>query len=145
VAAAFTVVVALAFVVWPATPDRVVPPDNEAAPALVVADDAPDAVLEQVLATARASGDESLRDPSDPSEPLDLASVDAGDLPGTPVAVSTTELVDHSFTTMVWNFRLQALAGLALMVAVTAAVLGLLLDMGARAGSPEREPAGVGG
>jgi hypothetical protein len=145
VGGAFTAVVALAFVVWPPSPDAIVPPDNEASPALVVADDAPDAVLDEMLATARATGDESLRDPGDPSEPLDLVSVDAGDLPGTPVAVSTTELVDHSFTTMVWNFRLQALAGLALMVAVTAVVLGILLDLPARAGSPERAPAGVGG
>jgi hypothetical protein len=141
---AFVAVVALAFVVWPAGPDAIVPPDNEAAPALVVADDAPDEVLEAMLATARATGDESLRDPADPSEPLDVASVDAADLPGTPVAVSTTDLVDHSFTTMVWNFRLQALAGLALMVAVTAAVLGVLLDLPSRAAASERTAAGVG-
>jgi hypothetical protein len=133
VGGAFTAAVALAFVVWPASPDRVEPPDNEAAPALRIADDAPPEVLEGLLATARATGSEWIRDPDDPSESLELNGVEASDLAGAPAAVGTSRLVDHSFTTMVWNFRLLALAGLALMVAVTAAVLGALLDLPARA------------
>ena len=72
VGGAFVAVVALAYVVWPPSPDRIVPPDNEAAPALQVADDAPDEVLDGLLATARATDAEWLRDPDDPSEPLAL-------------------------------------------------------------------------
>lgn len=125
----FALVVTLAFVLWPASPDAINPPDNEAAPALEVADDAPPDVLDEWLATARETGDESLRDPADPDEPLDLDEVgDGEDLAGAPVSLSTTELVPHAYTTTVWNFRMQSFAGLALMLTVMASVLGLLLD-----------------
>ncbi|HEX8804016.1 MAG TPA: CbtA family protein, partial [Acidimicrobiales bacterium] len=135
VGAAFTLVVALAFVLWPPSPDTVAPPDNEAAPALRIADDAPAPVLDAMLDTARSTRDDWIRDPGDPSEPLDLHAVDdPSDLAGAPGAVSTGELVPHSFTTAVWHFRLLTLAGLALMVSVMAAVLGLLLDLPSGAG-----------
>ena len=133
VGGAFVAVVALAYVVWPPSPDRVVPPDNEAAPALQVAADAPDDVLDGLLATARETDAEWLRDPADPSEPLALDGLEPSDLAGTPAAVSTANLVDQPFTTVVWQFRMLSLAGLALMVAVTATVLGALLDAPARA------------
>jgi hypothetical protein len=142
VGGAFAAVVTLAFVVWPPSPDTVAPPDNEAAPALRVADDAPPEVLDGLLATARATDGEWLRDPDDPDEPLAFGGLDGQDLVGTPVAVSTANLVDHSFTTMVWTFRLQALAGLALMVAVTATVLGALLDLPDRAAVDAAPPSG---
>jgi hypothetical protein len=151
VVGAFAAVVALAFVVWPPSPDTIAPPDNEAAPALQIADDAPDEVLDGLLATAKATDSEWIRDPADPSEPLELNGIEASDLAGVPAAVNTARLVDHSFATLVWNFRLLVLAGLALMVAVTAAVLGALLDLPARAAAKAaaaapagREPHAVG-
>jgi hypothetical protein len=125
----FALVVTLAFVSWPATPDAINPPDNEAAPALQIADDAPPPVLDEWHATALRTGDESIRDPADPERPLDLEAVGPGDLAGAPVAVSTTELVPHAYTTTVWSFRVQSFAGLALMLTVMASVLGLLLDV----------------
>jgi len=129
VAGGFGVVVTLAFVAWPASPDAINPPDNEAAPALQVAEGAPGEVLDEMLATARATDDEALRDPDDPSRPLDLDDVDEGsDLVGVPVAVNTSKLVPHAYTTAVWHFRVESFAGLALMLTVMAAVLGLLLD-----------------
>jgi hypothetical protein len=129
VGGAFALVVTLAFVLWPASPDAINPPDNEAAPALQVADDAPDEVLDEWLATARTTGDESLRDPDDPERPLDLDAVGSGaDLAGVPVAVNTSELVPHAYTTAVWHFRVESFAGLAIMLTVMASVLGLLLD-----------------
>lgn len=135
VGGACAAVATLAFVVWPAMPDTVAPPDNEAEPALAVAEDAPPEVLAAMLATARAGDTGWIRDPADPDEPLELNGLDAEDLAGAPAAVTTANLVDHSFTTMVWTFRLQSLAGLALMVVVTAAVLGALLDLPARSES----------
>lgn len=117
---------------WPASPDVVEAPDNEGPPALEVREGAPAEVLDELLATARSTGDDWLRDPSDPDLALDLRSVDATDLPGTPVAVPTAKLVDTSFTTVVWRFRLQSLAGLALLWAVLAGVFGLLADRSAR-------------
>ena len=144
VGGAFVAVVALAYVVWPPSPDRIVPPDNEAAPALQVADDAPDEVLDGLLATARATDAEWLRDPADPSEPLALEGLEPADLAGTPAAVSTANLVDQPFTTVVWQFRVLSLAGLALMVAVTATVLGALLDAPARAEAKAAAAAAAG-
>ena len=51
------------------------------------------------------------RDPrpgSDPEQPLDLSTVTtAPALAGAPVAVSTTKLVPHSYTTTVWHFRMR--------------------------------------
>jgi hypothetical protein len=130
---AFAVLVTLALVVWPANDDPLEPPRNEAAPALVVADDAPDEVLDELLATARTGDAEWLRDPADPDEALDLDSVpDGAVLAGTPAAISTAELVPHSYTAMVWHFRILSIGGLALMWAVMAGVLGVLLDRAAR-------------
>lgn len=138
------------YAIWPPNPDAVVPPDNEAAPALVVADDAPLPVLEGMLDTARTTGDGFLRDPADPSTSLDLSTVgDAEELRGTPAAVSTTKLVPHDYTTVVWLFRIQALAGYALLWAVMATAFGLLADRRVRAESTATvsthgtEPAGV--
>jgi hypothetical protein len=129
VGTAFATVVTLAFVLWPASPDAINPPDNEAAPALQIADDAPDDVLQGILDTARATDDEWIRDPADPEQPLDLDEADAGDLAGAPAAVSTTKLVPHAYTTTLWHFRMESFAGLALMLTVMASVLGLLLDL----------------
>jgi hypothetical protein len=130
VAAAFATVVTLAFVLWPASPDPIVPPDNEAAPALQIADTAPPSVLRAMLSAARATGDTSIRDHDNPDDPLDLSTVDdPRDLAGAPVRVSTTDLVPHAYTTMLWHFRLESMAGLALMITVMASVLGLLLDV----------------
>lgn len=130
---AFFALVALALVVWPATPDVIDAPANEAAPALQVAEGAPPEVLDGLLATARATGDGWLRDPADPDEALDLDSVaDGADLVGTPAAVSTDKLVPHSYTSAVWHFRILSIGGLAVMWAVIAGVLGLLLDRAAR-------------
>lgn len=134
--------VAALYAIWPVGPDAVNPPDNAAAPALVVADDAPRPVLAQMLDTARASGDGYLRDPADPGEPLDLSSVQAEDLRGAPAAVSTTKLVDHSYTTMVWHFRMQSFAGYGLLWAVTATAFGLLTDHRVRTGSTASAPLG---
>jgi hypothetical protein len=130
VGTAFAVVVTLAFVLWPASPDAINPPDSEAAPALQIADGAPDEVLDGMLDNARATDDPWIRDPADPERPLDLDEVDdPGDLVGAPAAVSTTKLVPHAYTTAVWHFRIQSFAGLALMLTVMASVLGLLLDL----------------
>ena len=119
------------YVIWPASPDPIVPPDNEAAPALQIASSAPASVLDRMLVTAKANKDESIKDPSDPTQPLDLNKVtDGADLKGAPVAVSTTKLVPHVYTTAVWHFRIDSIGGLALMWAVMAGVLGLLLDRG---------------
>ncbi len=138
-------VVAALYAIWPPSPDAVVPPDNEAAPALVVAQDAPPEVLDQVLRSARTNGDDFLRDPDDPSEPLDLSTVgDGADLRGTPAAISTTELVDHAYTTTVWHFRMQSFGGMALLWAVIATVFGLLADRRVAAESTSTVPAGTG-
>jgi len=126
---AFVLMLTAAYLIWPASPDRIEPPNSDAAPALVVADSAPAAVLDQMLATAQETGDESYRDPSDPDEPLDLSSIDRGeDLKGNPVAVSTTKLVSNAYASLLWSFRLKSFAGVALMWAVMAGVLGFLLD-----------------
>jgi len=118
------------FVAWPASPDPINPPDNEAAPALQISNDASPEVVAAWLATARATGDTSIRNSANPDEPLDLTTVtDATALAGTPVALNTTELVPHAYTTVIWHFRLQALAGLAIMWAVMAATFGLLADL----------------
>src|SRR3954452_5618506 len=61
---AFVALVALLLLVWPASPDPIVPPDSEAAPALQVAPDAPADVLAGLLETARQTGDTWLRDPT---------------------------------------------------------------------------------
>jgi hypothetical protein len=144
VGTAFFVVVTLALVVWPASPDAINPPDNEAAPALEISADAPDDVLASILATARATDDEWIRDPANPDEPLDLDAVDdPQDLVGAPAAVSTTKLVDHAYTTAVWHFRVESFAGLAIMLTVMAGVLGLLLDLQrAKVTAPAAAPAG---
>jgi Probable cobalt transporter subunit (CbtA) len=131
---AFVLMVTAVFLIWPASPDPINPPDNESAPALQIAEDAPRGVLAAMLATARRTGDESIRDPRNPSEPLDLAKATPEDLRGARVQVSNTKLVPHSYTTMLWHFRIESIAGLALMWATMAGVLGLLLDhMPARA------------
>lgn len=137
-------VVAL-YAIWPASPDAVNPPDSDATPAMAVADDAPKPVLERMLDTARITGDGYLRDPAEPGEPLDLSAVtDAEDLRGAPAAVSTTKLVDHSYTTMVWHFRVQSIAGYALLWAVTATAFGLLADHWVRSRSTATVPTGSG-
>lgn len=124
-----TLAVVALYAIWPPSPDAINPPDSDAAPALVVADDAPPEVLDQVLATARNNGDGFLRDPAEPSESLDLSGVASGeDLRGVPAAISTTKLVDHAYTTTVWHFRMQSFAGLALMWATIAVTFGLLAD-----------------
>lgn len=136
---AFVLLVTFLLLAWPATPDAVVPPDNDAAPALVVRRDAPPEVLDELLTAARANDDEWLRDPADPTQPLDLSTVDAGqELAGTPAAVSTVKLVEGSYTTVIWRFRLQSIAGLSLLWAVMAGVFGLLADR-------SRRPAAVTG
>jgi hypothetical protein len=128
------VVATLLFVVWPASPDRIGAPDNEAAPALRVAEGAPDEVLAALLDSARTTNDVSLRDPDRPDQPLDLDSIsDPRQLVGVPYAVSTSELVPNAYTTVVWHFRLQTLAGLALMWLVMATAFGLLCELPARA------------
>ena len=126
--------VTVAYLVFPPSPDRIEPPNSDSDPALVVAETAPAEVLDAMLANARDTGDESYRDPDDPSEPRDLSTVSKGsELVGTPVAISTTKLEPHAYTTMVWSFRVRSMAGVALMWAVMAGVLGLLLDRKARA------------
>ncbi len=138
VAGGYLAVVAVLWLAFPSGPDVLVPPDNEAAPALVVADDAPPAVLDALLASARARGDESIRDPADPSAPLDLESVESGaDLRGAPVAVSTGELVTHGYTDMVWSFRVRSFAGVGLLWLVAGALLGYLLDRAVTRRGPE--------
>jgi hypothetical protein len=140
---AFLVLTAALLVAFPASPDRIAAPANEAAPALVVADDAPPEVMAAMLRTAREVGDTPLRDPAAPDEPLDPSTVgDAGALAGTPVAVSTAELVPHGYATVIWRFRLASFAGLALLWATMAAVFGLLADPHrARAGATAPAPA----
>jgi hypothetical protein len=126
---AFVLMATAAFLIWPASPDRIEPPNSDAAPALVIADSAPDAVLDQMLVTGRETGDESYRDPSDPEKPLDLDDLDKGaELKGAPVAVSTTKLVSNAYASLLWSFRLKSFAGVALLWAVMAVVLGFLLD-----------------
>ncbi len=135
---AFVLMVTAAFLVWPPSPDRIDPPNNGAAPALEVADSAPPEVLDQMLVTARQVSDESYRDKADPSKPLELDKIESGEaLKGTPVAISTTKLVPNSYANLLWSFRLRSFAGVALMWAVMAGVLGLLLD---RALRQERRP-----
>lgn len=126
---AFLVAVALLYVIWPANPDRIAPPDNEAAAALVIADDAPVAVLGALVDTAREIDSESIRDPDEPAEALDLDRVaDPSDLRGARYALSTADLVAEAYTSVVWSFRIQSIAGLALMWAVMAVTFGLLAD-----------------
>lgn len=125
---AFALMVVALFLVYPPSPDRITPPDSDADAALQVADDAPPEVLAAMLATAREVGDPAIRDPDDPSRPLDLDGVRAEDLLGAPVAVSTTKLVPNAYTTVVWHFRVEAIAGLAIMWATMAVVFGLLSD-----------------
>ncbi len=127
------VVVAL-YAIWPPSPDAVVPPNNEAAPALVVAADAPTQVLDQMLASARVNGDQSLRDSDDPTEPLDLTKVKKGsELAGVPFALSTTRLVDHSYASVIWHFRIESIGGYVLFWAVLASAFGFLADYKPRA------------
>jgi hypothetical protein len=138
---AFVVLVTLAWVIWPASPDAIVPPDNDGTPALQVAEDAPPEVLAEMLDTARAMDDPSIRDPEAPDEPLDLDAVeDPSELVGAPVAVNTTKLVPHAYTTIVWNFRIQSFAGLALLWAVMATAFGFLADRPPRRSRQEPEP-----
>jgi hypothetical protein len=137
----FGLAVALLFVAWPASPDRIGAPDSEAAPVLRIADDAPSKVLDAMLAVARSTGDESIRNPAAPSEPLDLSAVSGAALVGAPVAVNTTKLVPSAYTTVIWHFRLQSVAGLALMWAVMATVFGLLADARAAGTVRGEEPA----
>ena len=42
--------------------------------------------------------------------------------------MSTTKLVPNAYTTVVWHFRIESFAGLALLWAVMATVFGLLAD-----------------
>lgn len=125
--------VTVTYAVFPPSPDRIEPPNSEAVPALVVAKTAPPAVLDAMLTNAKEIDDESYRDPRDPKQALDLDAVHKGsELVGTPVAISTTKLAPHAYTTVVWDFRLRSIAGVALMWAVVAGVLGLLLDRAVR-------------
>jgi hypothetical protein len=147
---AFVVMTTIVFVAWPASPDAINPPDSEAAPAFTIGEDTPPEVLAAILATARETDDGFLRDPAAPDQPLDLEAVDdPSDLIGVPAAVSTTKIVPHAYTTIVWHFRLLSFAGLALMWGVIAVVYGLLADKritatpDADGPPPERELAGV--
>lgn len=125
----FVALVSISMLTFPASPDAINPPDSDAAPALEISASAPPEVLDQLLVSARATDDGWIRDPDEPTEPLDLGAVASGaDLVGAPAAVSTTELVPHAYTTMVWHFRTQSIAGVALMWSVMAGALGLLLD-----------------
>jgi hypothetical protein len=144
VAGMFVSLVGLAYIVFPTNPDPIRPPNNEAAPALVVAQGAPPDVLEAWLDAARVDHDGSLRDPDDPSEELDLSTVDRGeDLVGIPVAVRADALVPHAYTTLVWNFRVLSLGGLGLMFGTIAGALGWMLDRtaGRPSGTGPRESA----
>lgn len=135
---AFALMITAAFLIFPPSPDRIEPPNNEGTPALVVANDAPPAVLDAMLANARTTGDGSYRDPKDTDQALNVSKVSQGsDLVGTPVAISATKLTPHVYTTLIWSFRMWSLAGIALMWAVIAGVLGLLLD---RAAAPDDGP-----
>ncbi len=131
--------VTLLVVLWPASPDAINPPENEAAPALQVREGAPPDVLAAMLANARATGDGWIRDPTDPGRPLDLASIsDPQQLAGAPAAVNTTKLVPNAYTNVIWHFRILSIGGLALLWAVIAAVFGLLSDAPARADAKAR-------
>lgn len=126
---AFVVLMVILFLVFPANPDRISPPDNEAAPALEIRADAPSEVLAAMLENAEATDSEAIRDPAAPDLPFDLDSVtDPSELVGAPVAVNTAQLVPNSYTTVVWHFRLQSIAGLAVLWTVMAIVFGLLSD-----------------
>ena len=110
VAGLFVALVGVAYLVFPASPDPIRPPNNEAAPALVVAEGAPPTCFRHGSMLPEVDNDGSLRDPDDPSEELDLSTVDRGeDLVGTPVAVGVDKLVPHVYTTLVWNFRVLSL------------------------------------
>jgi hypothetical protein len=144
---AFVAMVTLLLLFWPASPDPIVAPDSDAAPALQVAANAPGDVLAAMLDTARETGDGWIRDPQNPDEPLDLDAVRSpAELVGAPAAISTTRLVGNAYTTIIWHFRLQSIGGLALMWAVMAGVYGLLADRrvgrGAPPGTSDRSPAG---
>lgn len=129
VAGAFSIAVVLAFVLFPKSPDPIEPPDNDATPALVFADDAPTVVLDQVLKVGRQTGSETIRNPKDTARALDLDTVDKGsDLRGMPVAISTTKLRSDVYTTMVWHFRTLTFAGLLILWVVSGSVMGYLLD-----------------
>jgi len=128
-AGSFVVIVTILFVTFPASPDRISPPDSEAAPALEISADAPPDVLAAMLRNARDTESEAIRDPAIPDLPLDLDAIDdPSQLVGSPVAVNTTQLVPNAYTTVVWHFRLQSIAGLAILWAVMAVVFGLLSD-----------------
>ncbi|HJT94140.1 MAG TPA: CbtA family protein, partial [Mycobacterium sp.] len=124
----FAALVTIAYLVFPPSPDAVIAPDNQAAPALVVADSAPTPVLEGILATSRRLKTESIRDQRDPSQPLQLQSASAADLRGAPVRLSTAALVPHAYTTIVWQFRVASFGGILLMWALIATVFGWLVD-----------------
>lgn len=125
---AYAVMVGVLLVALPASPDRIAPPANAAAPALEVADDAPPEVLAALLDAAREGRGTALRDPAAPDHPLDPDTVSAPQhLAGTPVAVGTDALVADDFTTVVWRFRLQSLAGLALLWLTLAVVFAALV------------------
>jgi len=127
---AFALMVVALFVAFPASPDPINPPDNEAAPALQISSNAPPEVLAALLDNARETGDSAIRNPTDPDQPLDLAKItDPNALAGAPVALSTTKLVAQAYTTVIWHFRMQSLAGLAILWAVMAASFGLLADL----------------
>ncbi len=130
---AFVVLVTAAYVIWPASPDAINPPDNAGTPALEISSDAPPEVLAGALETARETEDGWIRDPAAPDEPLDLDAIDdPAELIGSPAAVNTTKLVPHAYTTIVWHFRMESFAGLALMWIVIVGVFGLLADRPAR-------------
>lgn len=139
---AAALIVTVMFVAWPAGPDRIAAPDNDAAAALRIAEDAPPEVLAVMLDVARATGDDAIRDPQAPAEPLDLAAVsDPAQLAGAPYAVSTTKLVPNSYTNVLWHFRIESIAGLAIMWTVMATAFGLLADAPARARATARTAA----
>jgi hypothetical protein len=143
---ALVLMVTALMVLWPASPDPINPPDSDAKPALTISPAASPQVLARILANAKETGDGWIRDPQDPSEPLDLSTVnDPSDLVGKPAAVSTAKLVPHAYTTVVWHFRMLVLAGLALMWAVMATVFGLLADAPARAEAKARHQTGTTG
>ncbi len=130
---AFVLMVTVAFLVFPANPDRIEPPNNEATPALVVSSKTPAPVLDAMLANAKATRDEAYRDPNNPDDARRVTDLTKGsELVGTPVAASVTKLVPHSYASLIWSFRMRSWAGIALMWAVMAGVLGLLLDRAER-------------
>ena len=138
---AAVLMVTIAFLVFPPNPDRIEPPNSEAAPALIVAKATPRVVLDAMLDNAKATGDESYRNPRDTGKALDLDQLsDGSELIGKPVAISTTKITPHVYTTLIWHFRLWSWLGIALMWAVMAGVLGLLLDRAVAQGA-EPDPA----